>query len=235
MALPKLNAEPKYELTMPTTKQKHRFRPFLVKEEKVLLIAQESQDSKQMIHALADMVESCVEGVEKQNLAPVDVEYCFLKVRAKSVGETSEISLKCPKCEASQGHTINLDTIEPPEGNHLGQQKVDLGNNIFINLKAPSFVEMSDVDIVEGSSTDTVFNLISLCIDSIQTEDENIKSTDVSQQELNEFIESMSQEQFQKIRDFIDTIPKLSHKIEYTCNSCGEEISMDLEGVQSFF
>lgn len=235
MALPKLNAEPKYELTMPTTKKKHRFRPFLVKEEKVLLIAQESQDSKQMIHALADMVQNCVEGVDKQNLAPVDVEYCFLKVRAKSVGESSEITLKCPHCEATQGHKINLDTIEAPKGDNLGQQKIDLGNNIFVNLRVPSFVEMSDVDIAEGSSTDTVFNLISLCVDSIQTEDENIKSTDVSQEELNEFIESMSQAQFQKIRDFIDGIPKLSHKIEYTCNSCEKENSIDLEGVQSFF
>lgn len=235
MALPKLNAVPKYELTMPSTGKKHRYRPFLVKEEKVLLLAQESNDPKQMIFALADMVESCVEGVNKQELAPIDVEYSFLKVRAKSVGETSEIVLKCEKCEASNPQTINLDNIEPPEGKAQGATKIDLGENIFINLKIPSFIEMTDIDISAESGTETVFNLIALCIESVQTEDENINSSDVDISELKEFIESMSVDQFGKIRDYIDTIPKLAHHIEYDCAGCGHKNKIELEGVQSFF
>ncbi len=235
MALPKLNAVPKYELTMPSTGKKHRYRPFLVKEEKVLLLAQESNDPKQMIYALADMVESCVEGVDKKTLAPIDVEYSFLKVRAKSVGETSELLMKCEKCEAQNPQVIDLDKIEPPVGKAQGKTKIDLGENIFVNLKIPSFVEMTDIDISAESGTETVFNLIALCVESIQTEDENINAKDVDISELKEFIESMSVEQFGKIREYIDTIPKLQHTIEYNCSGCGHENKVELEGVQSFF
>lgn len=234
MTLPQLNAVPQYNMTLPSTGKEHRFRPFLVKEEKVLMIASESQDNKTIVQAIGDIVESCVEGVDKNTLSSIDIEYAFLKIRSKSVGETTDVSFTCKGCQAEVPVTINLDEIQAPKFDKNASKKVDLGNNIYINLRVPAYSKMADLDINDTSATNAVFGLITTCIESIITENEHIKAADVSYAELNTFLESMTNAQFKNIQNFVESLPRLSHTIKFT-GPCGHKNEVTLEGVQSFF
>ena len=233
MPLPQLNAVPQYELIMPSTGKAHKFRPFLVKEEKVLMIAAESQEMSQMVNAIGNIVESCVEGVDKKELSAIDIEYSFLQIRSKSVGETSQVSIKCEGCEAEIPIDINISEIKPPDIKEK-KKKVNLGNNIHINLTMPKYISMADIDVNPENGTEAVFTLIATCVDSVITENEHIKASDVSHQELKEFIESMTNDQFKEIQEFIQNLPRLKHEIEVT-GPCGHVNKSVLEGVQSFF
>ena len=234
MALPQINAVPQYELTMPSTGKAHKFRPFLVKEEKVLMIAAESQDMKQMVNAIGNIVESCVEGVKKDELSSIDIEYSFLQLRSKSVGETSKIAFTCKKCETEIPYEGNIAKIEPPTVQEK-TKKIDLGNNIYLNLSMPKYTRLGEIDVNENSATDSVFNLITTCIDSIVTENDHIKASGIETKELQSFIEQLTSDQFKQVQEFIADLPRLKHEIEYECPSCKEKDKIILEGVQSFF
>jgi len=233
MALPKINSSPKYEMKIPSTKETVRFRPFLVREEKVLMIAMESNENSQMLGAIVDTLDSCVEGgVNKDSLTTFDVEYMFTKLRAKSVGETSKVGIACQHCEEQNEVVINIDElhVEVAETDFM----LELGDNITLEMKWPTYSTIVKMN-PESNATDQVFAVLRASLSAVHTEEERIDLKDESEKEIHEFIESMDRSQFEKIQSFIEKMPNLSHDVKFTCTNCNEENIVKLEGMQSFF
>ena len=235
MALPKLNDKPKYELVIPSTKQKVKFRPYLVKEEKVLMLAMESQDQIQIFEAIADTIEACVDGdIDKNVLTTFDIEYMFVKIRTKSVGENIKFTPKCGECEAENEISIGLDEIivEVPEGDNI----IKISDDINIKMKWPSFLSVLSDDVInDKSETEQTFKMISKCIESVMTEDENMMFKDEPLKDQMEFIESLNNEQFKAIREFVEKMPSLEHDASYKCNACEHDNELKLKGMSDFF
>jgi hypothetical protein len=235
MALPKLNDTPKYDIVIPSTNALVRFRPFLVKEEKVLMMAMESQDSKQILDTVVDTISACVvDDLNRSSLTVFDVEYMFTQIRAKSVGETSTINMSCTECEADNEINVNLGdiTIDVPDIETV----VPLTDTISIEMKYPSWASLLGDGVNENqSAVDVTFRLIAQCIDAVMTPDERILIRDQSVEEVNEFIEGMTQEQFAKVREFVESMPRMKKDVEYTCSSCQHNNKYTLEGLADFF
>ena len=234
MSLPKLNNVPKYKITVPSTNKEVTFRPFLVKEEKILLIALESQDPVQIATAITDTVISCIsEEISRKDLKSYDIEFLFLKIRAKSVGETANLLFKCESCDTENEVSMNLEEIKMNVVEI--DNRIEISNNIYIEMKHPTFESISrNKKLTTDSPTTQVFGLIQESISAVLTEDERIDIKDVTDEEFQEFIESMTQEQFTKIREYIESIPKLSHDINYSCKNCNTNNNITLEGLQNF-
>jgi hypothetical protein len=237
MSLPLVNANPNYELVIPSTKQVVRYRPYLVKEEKILLLAFESKDTKASIHAMLDVVKACVnDNINVYELSTFDVEYMFLQIRSKSVGETSTIIAPCSKCEEHNEVSIPLNDI-----------KIDIANdhNNVIKLTDTISVEMrylTYLDAVSGAiddyanpSLDSMITMIARGIKAVLTQDQRFDSSEYTEDEISEFIDNLSSEQFQKIAEFYANTPKLSHKHEFQCTSCGSTNNLNLSGIADFF
>lgn len=235
MALPKLNDSPKYDLVIPSSKQKVRYRPYLVKEEKVLMMAMESQDMNAVLNTVVDTIVACVEEpIEKKKLAVFDVEYMFTQIRSKSVGETSKVGVKCKHCEASNEVDVDVSSIviEVPEVNNM----VEITSDITLEMKWPSYNDIMDLGITDQKSMAAKsFGMIGKCIAAIHTEEERIDTKDVSEKEMEEFIDSMTSEQFQKISSYIEKMPKLQHDVHFDCSECGQGNDITLQGMTDFF
>lgn len=235
MALPILNENPNYSMVIPSIQKEVRFRPFLVKEQKVLMIAQESNDRKQMLRAMVDTIKSCVdEEIDFDSLATFDVDYCFTQLRSKSVGEKATLTMNCEECQTPNDFEINLDQIEPPRTNN--KNLIELTPDINIKMRYPSYIDfITNETISEGKAqTEIIMEFIMLCIDSILTKDEQIRLKDESREEIVRFIESLNSKQFQKLSDFVQEIPKLSYDIEVPCSKCNHKTKTKLEGLESF-
>lgn len=239
MALPKLNNAPKYEMKIPSSKESVTYRPFLVKEEKVLLMALESEDPTNTFHALFDTINSCVisKNFKEHELTPYDVEYMFLQIRAKSVGETSKIGLKCSSCDTENEVVVDLSKVEVSAKGENESDIVKLTDEISIKMKPISFKDA----MVTGqknknlSEIDQIMKLLAQCIDSVMTADTNYKLSDESEEEVIEFIESLSSKQFEKIKDWIENIPQLRHTIKFKCKECGTDNEREVAGITNFF
>ena len=238
MPLPKI-ATPTYELELPSTGQTIEYRPFLVKEEKVLVIAMESEDTKQITTAIKTVIKNCIKtrGIKVENLPTFDIEYLFLNIRGKSVGEEIEVNLICPDDnETTVPVTINLDDIQvtKTEG-HNPQIKLD--DEIALQMRYPSLDEFikNNFDIAGTKGMDQSFDLIASCIDQIFTADEVWATSDCTKKELREFIESMNSSQFKGIEEFFSTMPKLSHTVSVVNPKTKVESEVVLEGLASFF
>ena len=238
MPLPKI-ATPTYELELPSTGQSIKYRPFLVKEEKVLVIALESEDNKQITNAIKAVLMSCIltKGVKVESLPTFDIEYLFLNIRGKSVGEELEVNVICPDDEKTTVPVIiNLDEIEIQKNeNHSNKIKVD--SNIMMELKYPSLDEFikNNFDFNDKNAMDQSFDLIAACIDKVYTEDEVWATADCTKKEVKEFLESMNSQQFKEIEAFFETMPKLSHTIKVTNPKTKVKSDVVLEGLASFF
>jgi len=234
MRLPKLNDVPKYKAVVPSTNDEITFRPFLVKEEKILLIGLETQDAMQIAGAVMDTVKSCVyEELNMKSLTSYDIEYLFLKIRAKSVGETSKLIFKCKECTTENDVRINVDDINIKVDN--SNNRINITDKIVVEMKHPTFSQMAASESLnEESPTVQVFGLIKESINAVMTDDERIDIKDIEKEEFQEFIESMTQEQFTKIREYIENIPKLSHDIKFDCIKCNTHNEIKVEGLQSF-
>ena len=238
MPLPKI-ATPTYELELPSTGQSIKYRPFLVKEEKVLVIALESEDNKQITNAIKAVLKSCIltKGVKVESLPTFDIEYLFLNIRGKSVGEELEVNVICPDDgETTVPVVINLDEIEvQKDENHSNKIKID--DSIMMELKYPSLDQFikNNFDFNDKNAMDQSFELIASCIDKVYTEDEVWATADCTKKEVKEFLESMNSSQFKKIESFFDTMPKLSHTIKVTNPKTKVEGEVVLEGLASFF
>ncbi len=238
MPLPKI-ATPTYQLELPSTGKTISYRPFLVKEEKLLVIALESQDTKQITNAIKAVIKSCIltKGIKVEALPTFDIEYLFLNIRGKSVGEDLDVNIICPDDNETQvSVNINLDDIQVQKTkDHTNQIKLD--DNIMMELKYPSLNEFikNNFDPKETNQMDQSFDLIGSCIDKIYTEDEVWVAEDCTKKEVNEFLDSMNSSQFKEIETFFETMPKLSHTIKVTNPKTKVKSDVVLEGLASFF
>ena len=240
MPLPKI-ATPSYELELPSTGKPIQYRPFLVKEEKLLVIALESQDTKQITNAIKAVIRSCVltKSVKVEDLPTFDIEYLFLNIRGKSVGEDIDVKIVCPDDEKTEVNiSVNLDDIHVKKSKDHSN-KVKLDKNLMMELKYPSlneFVKSNfDPNDLNRSAMDQSFDLISTCIYKIYDQDEVWIAADCTKKEIKDFIESMNSAQFKQIENFFETMPKLSHTIKVTNPKTKVESEVVLEGLASFF
>ena len=238
MPLPKI-ATPTYELELPSTEKTVNYRPFLVKEEKLLVLALESEDTKQITTAIKAVLKSCVltKGIKVEHLPTFDIEYLFLHIRGKSVGEEIEVNITCPDDEKTQVPiTLDLDDIKVQKNdNHNNQIKLD--DNLMMELKYPSLDQFikNNFDFDEKNQMEQSFDLIGTCIDKIYNEEEVWATADCTKKEVKEFLESMNSSQFKEIENFFETMPKLSHTIKVTNPKTKVESEVVLEGLASFF
>ena len=238
MPLPKINT-PTYELELPSTGQTIRYRPFLVKEEKLLVIALESEDTKQITTAIKTVIKNCIltKTIKVENLPTFDIEYLFLNIRGKSVGEEVEVNIICPDDnETNVLVSIDLDEIKVQKNEeHTNKIKVD--NSIMMEMKYPSLEQFikTNFDFKNENAMEQSFDLIASCIDKIYTEEEVWSTSDVTKKELTEFLDQMNSSQFKEIEKFFETMPRLSHKIMVTNPKTKVESEVVLEGLASFF
>jgi hypothetical protein len=237
MPLPTI-ATPIYELEIPSSKKKIRYRPFLVKEEKILIIAMESEDQKQITNAVKTVISNCIlsKGIKVDDLSTFDIEYLFLNIRGKSVGEQVEVLITCPDDGSTQVPVaINLDEIEVKiSDDHSRDIKLD--DKLTLRMKYPSLSEFiknnfNNTDI----SVDDTFDLISSCIDQIYSEEESWNASDFTKKDLSQFIEQLNSKQFKEIERFFTTMPRLSHVISVKNPNTQVESEVVLEGLSSFF
>ena len=219
MPLPKIVA-PTYTLELPSTGQEISYRPFLVKEEKVLVIALESEDNKQITNAIKTVIKNCIstKGIKVETLPTFDIEYLFLNIRGKSVGEEIEVNVICPDDEVTQVPvTIDLDDIQVQKSDEH-TNKIKLDNTLMMEMKYPSLDEFikNNFDFNDENSMDQSFNLIASCVNNIFSEDEVWAAEDCTKKEIKEFLEQMNSAQFKDIEKFFETMPKLSHTIKVT-------------------
>ena len=243
MALPRI-AIPKYELTVPSSNKVVKFRPFLVKEEKILLLAIESENEIQIMDAVTDIINNCVfEDIDARTLAMFDIEYIFLQLRAKSKGEDLELETLCGKCKTPISFTLNLLNVNVAhtEGH---TNKIELTDNIGVIMKYPSIDLKAGLDS-EATEVENIFSSLIGCLDSIWDKDSVYAAKDYTQQELEEFFDSLPESEFIKIQAFFTTMPVLKQEVEVKCISktgkgktaklCGWKETKVLEGLQSFF
>jgi hypothetical protein len=238
MPLPKITT-PIYELEIPSLKKKIRYRPFLVKEEKILIIALESEDSKQIANAVKNVISNCIlsKGVKVEDLSTFDIEYLFLNIRGKSVGETVDVLITCPDDETTQvPMSINLDEINV-EVDPKHSRDIKLDDTLTLRMKYPSMTEFikNNFDSGDGVSVDDTFDLIISCIEQIYSEEESWTASDSTKKELLEFVEQLSSKQFKEVEKFFETMPKLSHTIKIKNPKTGVESEVVLEGLSAFF
>ena len=238
MPLPKISA-PTYELELPSTGETIQYRPFLVKEEKLLVIALESEDTKQITTAIKTVIKNCIltKGIKVESLPTFDIEYLFLNIRGKSVGEELDVNIICPDDGRTEvSININLEDIEVQK-NDEHEKKIKIDDSIMIEMKYPSLDQFikNNFDFNKRNAMDQSFELIASCIGTIFTEDEAWSTADCSKKEITEFLESMNSSQFKGIEKFFETMPKLSHKVEVRNPKTKVESEVVLEGLASFF
>ena len=239
MALPKLNV-PVYEAILPSTEKVIKYRPFLVKEEKILLTALEADDTKALSGAVRQIVNNCVQGeLDVDKLPTFDIEYLFLRLRAKSVGEKVTIGLKpwnCPKnenglCENTTEVEINLEEVKVDKGK-ASSSKIMLDDKIGIKMRYP---DINTINLTGATSETAGMDVIRGCVDMIFTGEDTHERDSFTDEELDEFIDSLNSQQFKLIKDFFDNMPVLKHIVKYKCNTCGEKKETTLQGLNSFF
>ena len=238
MPLPKIST-PTYELELPSTGKKIKYRPFLVREEKLLVIALESEDTKQITTAIKNVIKNCIHsrGVEVESLPTFDIEFLFLNIRAKSLGEEIEVNIICPDDETTTVPVmINVDEIQvQKQKEHTNKIKLD--DTLMMEMKYPSLDQFiqSNFDFTERNQLEQSFELISSCVDKIYSEEEAWDSSDVTKGEIIEFLEQMNSSQFKEIETFFETMPKLAHTIKVKNPNTKVTSSVTLEGLSSFF
>ena len=237
MPLPKINT-PTYELTLPSNGKKIKYRPFLVREEKILIMALETEDQKQITAAIIQILTACImtRGVKLNELATFDIEYLFLNVRSKSVGETISLNLICPDDEKTNVEvSIDLDSIKvKKDKSHTNIVKLD--NNLSLKLKYPSMKQFIESNFEAGVETvSNTMDVVISSIDMIYNEEESWSASESTKKELEEFIDQLNTKQFKLIENFFDTMPKLTHKVKVLNPKTNVESTVLLEGLAAFF
>lgn len=232
MALPKINV-PSYDVKLPSTGETLKMRPYLVKEEKVLMIALESSDPGQIAEAVRNVISSCYSLDNVESLTTFDIEYLFLQLRGKSVGEDMELQLKCEHCEALNPVVINVGDIKIT--NVSDDNIVMVTDDVGLKMTWPSVKTFGAIDIEKLNSVEGLMDLIVECVDSIFDNDEVYSRSDMSKEELVDFIDNLNSAQFKKVQGFFQDIPAVEHNVELKCVSCGKDNNIELRGLQSFF
>jgi len=240
MPLPKINT-PTYELVLPSNNKKVKYRPFLVREEKILVMALESEDMSQITNSIIQILTDCIltKGIDVASLATFDIEYLFLNIRAKSVGESVEVNVTCPDDNRTTVEIdVNIDSIKVKK-DRKHKDTVKLDDTLSLKLKYPSVAQFIDnnfeVSDDTGDSVAKSLSMITSCMDMIYNDEESWDASESTNEELTEFIEQLNTKQFKQIEKFFETMPKLSHKLKVTNPKTGVESEVLLEGLASFF
>lgn len=243
--LPKIDV-PIYDVFLPLLKRKVRFRPFLVKEEKILLMAMESDDDSAIVTAIKQIVENCcLDDIDIESLPVSDLEFFFLNLRARSINELIELSYKCNNKIGGQnnepvecGNVVSLEVnvleIQPeiPEDH---TNKIELSEKMGLLMRYPSFRILEQNSKVTGSEVDKLMDILLSCIDAVYTEESIFYTKDVSKEELVNFVENLTREQFTRVQNFFDTMPKIKKEVDFSCTKCGYNEKVNIEGLQNFF
>lgn len=235
MALPQLNSTPSYRITIPSLGKKTTFRPFLVKEQKALLIAYETQDKTDMVRAITRTIHACIEEPIEETLTTFDVDYLFTQIRAKSVGEVVDLSIKCEECNMANDISIELDDIQMSK--ETQSDIIELTDEVSLKMRYPSYDDfLSNEKLLDTESmTESLMELIMVCLDSVLTEEERFSIKDESKEDVINFIDSMTSDQFERVTEFVQNMPAISKDIEFTCVSCKHENKRTLQGMDDFF
>jgi hypothetical protein len=219
---------PTFEVEVLSTKQKIRCRPFLVKEEKILVMAQEQNDKKEILNAMQDIVTACSNGAVNGHTLPIfDLQNLFLRIRSQSIGGTSDFNLICGECGHRTPFTLNLDAIQL-QTNEEHTNKIMLTDTVGVVMKYPTPEDTVSDEL-------KVFDLVVNCVDQIFDEQQVYSTADESKEEIEKFIDSLTSEQFERIAKFFETMPKLEHTVDYTCSNCSKENIVFMDGLESFF
>lgn len=232
MALPRLNDAPSYTTKVPSTGETVSFRPYLVKEEKVLMIAFETGEQKEALRAIVETLKACItEDVNFQTMTTFDIEYLFTQVRSKAVGEVATIMLPCTSCENKNEVDVQISDIEVnmPDVDKV----IPLTSSVSVEMQYPAYTTLMDLNL-DGSEAEVGFAMLAKCIAAIQTEEERFDTRDVSDKDLQDFIESMTTDQFQKMSGFLQNLPSLEKTQRFQCQSCGEMNEHTLRGINDF-
>ena len=228
-----LASVPKHKTVLPVTGKKVEYRPFVVKEEKILMMAAESKDEATMTNAVREVISACTNGeIDVMKLPTIDMEYLFLQLRSHSVGETVKPNILCSKCQLPTEVDINLKDIKPtksPDHN----KTIRLVSDISVQMKYPT---MEDVENLEGENDmERTINLLCCCIEKVYQGDTVYNASEMSTSEVRTFVDEMTQDQFKKVFSFLETMPKLEHQVKFTCKNCKHENETVLKGISSFF
>ena len=235
MALPQINDIPKYNLTIPSTGQEVTFKPFLVKEQKILLIALESGDDKQILRSIIDTVTSCIlDKINVEKLATFDLEYIFTQIRSKSAGESTKLNLLCSKCEETTPTVVNLEeiTIDIDAKDKI----IELTDKFTLVMRYPNYKGvLLNVNGDDDSVTNAIFEMIVMCLDELRTEEEIIKFDDETRESIDAFVGGLTASQIEFVMNFVDSLPRLEHDITFNCTHCNTVNEIKLQGLQDFF
>jgi hypothetical protein len=237
MALPKMQL-PLYNVVIPSTGKEVKFRPFLVKEEKALLIAQQSEDQKVMVNTLKSIILDCIQDpINVDSLAMFDYEYLFTQIRSKSVGEIVDLVFLCDTCEDEKARTIvHMDITKfKVNFNDKHTDKIQLTDSIGLKMKYPNIDTVQQLEAAATGDVDAIFDVVAECIEFIYDGDEVYPTKEQTKEEVLEFLNNLTQDQFAKIQEFFDTMPKMSQPVQYDCPVCGKHHDKVLEGLASFF
>ena len=236
MALPKIANTPYYDVTIPSTGEKTRYRPYLVKEEKILLMAAESTDDTQMSDAMLDIICTCFENINPHKLTTFDMEYLFLQLRSKSVGESIDLVYACLECEAENTVKVELAKSKPniPKDKN---NKITLKENMILELKYPTYYDIIKDKVLQKSESnyEIIYQTVMLCLDKLQVNDEIMRFADEPVEDVIEFIGNLSAEQFKKLSSFAETIPFIKQEVNFECKSCKHPNVIEIEGMNNFF
>ena len=237
MPLPKVNT-PTYELVLPSTNKKIKYRPFLVREEKILIMALETEDAKQITSSVIEILNACIltRGIKIEKLATFDIEYLFLNVRAKSVGESIDVNVTCPDDNKTTVEVkVDIDSIKIIKNkNHKDTVKLD--DTLSLKLNYPSIEQFIENNFEsKGSEVTSTLDMIISCIDMIYNDEESWNASETPKKDLEEFVEQLNTKQFRAIEGFFDTMPKLSHSIKVKNPKTDVESTVVLEGLAAFF
>ena len=238
MPLPKI-ATPTHELILPSTEKKIKYRPFLVKEEKILILALESEDTKQITNAIKTILKSCIltRGIKVEELPTFDIEYIFLNIRGKSVGESIDVLVTCPDDGKTQvEHKVYIDEIQVKK-DEKHNRDIKLDHSLTLRMKYPSLNEFiqSNFSVTETNTLEASMDIISSCIDVVYSEDESWAAADCTKKELDDWLETLNTSQFKEIETFFETMPKLTHVVKVTNPNTKVESEVTMEGLTSFF
>ena len=238
MALPKVNETLNFTMKIPSTGKRVKYRPYLVKEEKVLLQAFESGDVATCLEAMVDTLSACIDSKEKvdvSELATFDIEYMFTQVRGKSVGENSTIAIKCKECEEVNPYVINLDELEIKVGK--ADNVIKINDDISVEMKYPTYRGFlnQNLENVTEKDTDAMFGVLASSISAVLTEEERIDCSKEDPSSVMDFLNSMTASQLQEVAKFMEDMPALKHLAKFDCQKCGTHNELELKGLSDFF
>lgn len=237
MALP-VQSTPTYTVKIPSNQEDVKFRPFLIKEEKALLLAQQSEDPLVMADTLKNVIASCiVDKVDVEKLAVFDLEYLFTQIRAKSVGESVELLFACDDCEDEKARVkVNIDISKlEVQRSPEHKNKIELFDDVGVVMKYPNFSSISTLKDLNTDNIDSIFEIIYNSIDYIYNSKEIFHVSETPKEEIMDFLYNLTQEQFSKVQEFFNTMPKISTSVQYTCPVCNKEHDKVIEGLNNFF